>query len=155
MTMTGLKALAVDPFTGPSAERRTHLLEALGRLVVRLMGTGIPCNLYVDGSFLTKKPHPDDIDVMACVDDCVVQAMDDEKYAVFLSLNAVEQVVPGVDSKAFTTYPVGHEHHGNLLLGCGSIAPGAHYGLENGEEYLKGFALLRLLETDVGHRICR
>jgi hypothetical protein len=154
--MDALKELAVDGFEGASAERRGQLLESLGQLVVMLVGTGIPCNLFVDGSFLTKKPFPRDIDAMVCVDHSVMNTMNGEQFALFMALNASDQdVVPDVDSKAFTTYPVGHEQHGKLLYGCGSVAPGAHYGVENGEEYLKGFAVLRLLETDVGHRICR
>jgi hypothetical protein len=155
-TMDALKAMCVDPFDGQSRERRIQLFEALGELFVKLIGLGIPCNLFVDGSFLTKKPFPSDIDVMVCLDHSVVQSLTAEQFDFYMSLNSTEtQVAADVDSKAFTAYPRGHNQYGKLLYGCGSVAPAAHYGLENGEYYLKGYAVLVLLETDVGNLIGR
>lgn len=68
MSMHAIRALCVTPFDASSS--RHYLFAELERLVDSLIGVGVACELWVDGSFFTKKPEPSDIDltVNVCAD---------------------------------------------------------------------------------------
>ena len=61
LSLAELEELAVVPFS--SEGPRSALFNDLTSLVQRLSTFGIKCELWVDGSFLTEKPDPADIDL--------------------------------------------------------------------------------------------
>jgi len=60
LTLAGLQALAVTPFPGDG--RRARLYESLLTWIGGLNACGVGGTLWLDGSFLTEKPDPSDID---------------------------------------------------------------------------------------------
>ena len=60
LTLADIQALAVDPF--PSDAQRTGLYQNLMNWVGALNAYGVNGTLWMDGSFLTEKPSPSDID---------------------------------------------------------------------------------------------
>lgn len=47
-----------------ATDRRLRLMDALGQYLPALWRTGLPVAVYLDGSFVTAKPDPDDIDIL-------------------------------------------------------------------------------------------
>jgi hypothetical protein len=67
ITMDDLERLFVEPFESPWARRR--LVERLRDLIAVLQEIGLSCEVWIDGSFLTFKPEPSDIDMVILSDD--------------------------------------------------------------------------------------
>ena len=62
MSAQDIKVLAVDDF--PHSQRRGPLWQNLMELVDLIRTAGFTCKIWIDGSFLTKKIDPDDIDLV-------------------------------------------------------------------------------------------
>jgi hypothetical protein len=60
-TLPQLRDLCVEPFVG--SPTREVLFRALSELFAALTAHEIPCDIWVDGSFLSEKHDPDDIDL--------------------------------------------------------------------------------------------
>ena len=129
---------------------REKLFLGLEELVQRLLLAEIPCEFWVDGSFLTEKEFPDDIDIFILVDSDVNDSLDEEKTRLLLDINTGYSPI-GMDAQVYTIYNRGHSHFGTSADVGREWASG--YGIENSEKWLKGYAILRLRETDVGLRI--
>jgi hypothetical protein len=151
MTLSDIEAICVYRFTGQARQRREKLFYALEELVQELNRAELRCTAFVDGSFLTDKPDPGDVDVLVGIDEDVTSKLTDTQKSLVFSLNT-EYYIPLIDSLVVTTYPRGHQYFGTLL-DTGNA--GDTYGLEHARCWLKGMAVLRIGETDVGLRICR
>ncbi|MGJ5096504.1 DUF6932 family protein [Bradyrhizobium oligotrophicum] len=151
MTLSGIEALCVHPFTGQARKRREKLFYALDELVQELLRVKLPCTAFVDGSFLTEKPDPSDVDVLINIDEDVMKNLSVDQRILIDALN-MEPYIAFIDSLAVTTYHRGHPYFGTAL-DVGNA--GDAYGLEHAGVWLKGIAVLRFGETDVGLRICR
>ena len=66
LTLSELRAAAVDAFPGSWA--REDVWRGFERLVVAIGDAGLGALIYVDGSFVTDKRDPGDIDVLLHVD---------------------------------------------------------------------------------------
>ena len=64
-TIEEIQAQCVDAF--PHSNSRPQLFTGLRALVQVLSTDGIPADLWIDGSFVTMKLHPGDIDVLLYV----------------------------------------------------------------------------------------
>lgn len=151
VTLAEVEALCVTTFEGAARDHREQRYLGLEQLVQSLLAVKLPCSLIVDGSFFTKKPQPDDLDVVVSVDYDVSLTLTEEQRQVLDQVNE-ENSFQHLDSTAFFNYPIGHE-----CFGCAFDANLATegYGIEHSKAWLKGYAVLRLMETDVGLRICR
>jgi hypothetical protein len=150
MSLQEIEALCVQPFGGTSRARREKLFYALEDVVQVLLASHIRCDVFVDGSFFTEKPEPADVDVIVAMDFSAFDALDEAQHQVIEALNTTQNSL--VDSLAVTTFPHDHPYRGYGLDGESMIDG---YGLEHSEVYLKGYAVLKVWETDVGNRICR
>lgn len=151
MTLSDVELLCVTPFQGSARSRRERLFYGLEELAQDILRVGLRCRAFVDGSFLTVKPEPDDIDVLVSIDDDVMQDLTTEQRILVDALNQLEYIV-NIDTWAATSYPRGHQYFGTALdIGNAGDA----YGLEHSRVWLKGIVVLRFGETDVGLRICR
>lgn len=65
MSVDDLKAVVVDGF--PRSTRRGMLWSNFLQIIDQLKAASIPCKIWVDGSFLTKKIEPDDVDFVVDV----------------------------------------------------------------------------------------
>ena len=68
-----LDALFVEPFPDPSV--RKELVENLRSFLIAIKATGIRAEVWLDGSFTTKKPDPADIDAVIFYDPTEVQGL--------------------------------------------------------------------------------
>lgn len=150
LALPDIYRIGVERFDGNSRKRREHYFHLLEELVQRLLIAGVCCDIYVDGSFLTVKPDPSDIDVIVRVDYDHYSALSDEQREAFEEVN--KENIAGLDALAVASYPRGHQYFGKLI-DVGN--PGEAYGMEHAKVWLKGYAKLKLGETDVGNRICR
>ncbi|RYH61662.1 MAG: hypothetical protein EON54_09895 [Alcaligenaceae bacterium] len=150
MTLAEIEGLCVTAFTGAARACREKLFYALEGVVQNLLTAKVPCQIYADGSFFTEKPEPQDVDIIVAVDTSVMDKLTEDQFLAVEALNGEPAV--GVDSLAITSYPRDHEHRG-YGLDCDTLVEG--YGVEHSGAWLKGFAVVRLWETDVGNRICR
>lgn len=133
---------------GNRPSRVKHFIN-LERFVQDFLVARIPCEVWVDGSFLTEKPDPDDVDIVALLNADVADALTSDQRALVDAANEPDYL-PGIDSFVDTLYPRGHP-----LFMDDDRTWGEQYGLENSDQWLKGYAILRLWETDVGLRIRR
>jgi hypothetical protein len=150
MSLTEVERLTAIAYTDAGLAQRTELFLSLEALVQALLVAEIRCDVFVDGSFLTKKPRPDDVDVIVTVEHSIYEALSDEQMALLDSINA-NQFGPNVDATAWVSYPREHPHHGTALDGS-NVFQG--YGVEHSGQWLKGFAVLRLW-NNVGNLIGR
>lgn len=74
-----LDELFVEPFPEPGV--RKGLVENLRSLLAAVRATGIRAEVWLDGSFTTKKPDPADVDAVIYFDPAEVQALDLEHQA--------------------------------------------------------------------------
>jgi hypothetical protein len=107
----------------------------------------IPCEIWVNGSFVTAKIEPRDLDVIIKLD-----------YDVTVNLTPAQQEFidrleqgtynDRIDSFTFTCLPRGHSE---FEAGEFNRSEWARLcNVEHGDFWLKGVAVVRLGETDVG-----
>lgn len=150
MTLADIKGLCVDRF--PDNIIRRNLYYKFEQMYQALLICCIPCDIWIDGSVLTEKAEPDDFDATIIIDEDVLESLIKEQQELIDSLGAGEYI-PKLDSFVFARL-----RRDNPVFGTEADAAfswGEQYGCESGEEWLKGFAVLRLRETDVGLRIRR
>jgi hypothetical protein len=66
MDMPGLRRLAVVRF--PDSFTRPAIMTHLEQIIDRINASGIRGEIWVDGSFLTEKLNPEDVDVLLAID---------------------------------------------------------------------------------------
>jgi hypothetical protein len=86
LSIEQLRALCVQAF--PASGRRARLMAGLEELTAALRKVGLRMEAWIDGSFLTRKFDPDDVDIvvrvqgneMASLDDAATQRFVDAMY---------------------------------------------------------------------------
>jgi hypothetical protein len=149
LSLVQIEQLCVSRFEGESRRHREKLFYAFEDFYQRILVASIVCDVVLDGSFITEKPKPSDVDVKVYIDVDAHERLSDEQFAQYIAISEPHYIA-GVDSTAWVTYPRGHE-----CFGC-ALDPrnrGEDYGLENSETWLKGYVVLMPGETDVGVRI--
>jgi hypothetical protein len=143
LSLADLEALCVDRF--PLSATRRKIMTGLRQVVARITGSGISCALWIDGSFLTEKIDPLDVDLVALIPSRFYDNGTDEQRAVAEWLSGSDnqpKKLHHCDTHAEPMYPEGTPFH--------YMVPGAieHwlrvYGrsVEAGEP--KGIAVLEL-----------
>jgi hypothetical protein len=66
LTLQQLRNLCVDDF--PDSKERAQILAGLEAVLERAWAVGIRCTVWLDGSFVTKKIDPDDVDFILLID---------------------------------------------------------------------------------------
>lgn len=148
MSLAALRSLTVEGFAADSP--RISIFGKFKALVADLERLRFRCEVLCNGSFVTKALEPSDIDVVIRIDHDFALLLTPEQAIFFDTLNddLSDHVV---DTFAEVSYPVGHPDHG-LEEGPSWEA---HYGLEHGQIWLKGIAVVKVGETDVGLRLRR
>ena len=112
LSLRDIKKICVEPLVGsPTRER---LLDSLERLVNASIVHKISCELWIDGSFLTEKHDPADIDLSVKIDADVLQALDRDAVNLLRSI-ANGGFEPDLDSYIVTSYPIGDPRRGTNL----------------------------------------
>lgn len=148
MAFADVQQLCVTMFDGNrQREVLYHHLEEFVQAYLRLQ---LPCEIWIDGSFMTEKPDPSDVDVLVQIDADVAERLSPEQRLLIDDTND-GAFLPHIDSFVDTIYPRGHSMRDGLDDGEKTWAE--QFGLENSDRYLKGIAIVTLWETDVGLRL--
>ena len=83
-SLTDLEKLCLIAF--PESGRRPVLFDGLNRFINQLQSMGIVGSLWIDGSFLTSKSDPTDIDVVLLFDDSNINALSQDVQAQLTQL---------------------------------------------------------------------
>jgi hypothetical protein len=98
MTLREIESLCVHRFHGQARQRREKLSYALEELAQELLRVKLSCIAFVDGSFLSEKPDPGDVDVLVNIDDDVMQNLLPEQRILIDALN-LEHYIAFVDDR--------------------------------------------------------
>lgn len=74
-----LKTLSVDPFN--QDPKRSRIYERFTEFCDRLQEFGISFEVWVDGSYLTEKPEPNDVDVVVFAEAQALSRLSEEAFA--------------------------------------------------------------------------
>lgn len=147
LSIPELRSLCVGRFTASTT--RPALLIELERLVNTLDSLSIRCDIWVDGSFLTEKVDPGDIDLSIKIDEDVLLGLDANTFLLLEDI-AEGRFSAKLDSYMVVSYPVGHPRRGTNLDTWPRWAQ--WWGLARGG-WCKGVAVIRVGEGDVGLRL--
>jgi hypothetical protein len=148
MTLERVKDICLDRFA--SNIQRRNLYHALEQFIQAYLVAGLPCNIWIDGSFLTEKPDPSDVDVTVLIDADVTLNNDQNNLIDRTNDNGFG---PNVDAFAYQWLPKSHQDYFDEGLNP-AITWHELYGVEHSRRWLKGIAVLKVRETHVGLRIC-
>lgn len=70
----------------PTSKTRKTLIEGLKAFIAHLADVGAPIELWIDGSFTTKKTDPNDIDLVIFSPAEILNKLPDDKKALFHAL---------------------------------------------------------------------
>ena len=139
LTLEDVFELCVQRF--PASTTRPLIMKGLREVVRRLEESGIEADLLVDGSFLTSKENPEDVDVALKVDIRMYESGTPEQKAVLEQVNAGFKSELLCDTYVFFAFPESDERaRMNPLLEAYWIK---QFGFSRGES-LKGIAVLVL-----------
>ncbi len=114
MTVPALRQLTVDGF--PLSQSRSNLWKGIDFILGALGNAAIPCDIWVDGSFLTKKINPGDVDLVVDIPIDFVTTATPEQLS--LIENLTEQLYRKSDNlHSFVMFktPIGHAMHVDML----------------------------------------
>lgn len=83
-TLEELRRCTVDDF--PESRRRPELFSALSVYLELLSNTGLKADVWIDGSYMSEKPEPEDIDMVVSFDPVSARAMPESARPVVMSL---------------------------------------------------------------------
>jgi predicted nucleotidyltransferase len=128
------------------------LFQKLEEFIQEYLVSEVVADVWVNGSFLTKKDSPSDVDVAVLIEAEVVDTLTDEQLNLINKTNDAF-FDPDVNAFAFTCLPKGHEDYLDESKNP-ALTWHEQFGIENSSEWLKGFSVLRLRESNVGLRLC-
>lgn len=103
MPLEQVRDLCVAKF--PLSKSREPIMIGLERLVGELEGRSVQTDVWVDGSFVTEKIDPEDVDLVLCTDGRVYDEGTEEQRAMLHTVNANLKNTLGCDSYLFLEYP--------------------------------------------------
>lgn len=127
--------------TGLGGVERPLIWERLKALVLdEIIKLDIPCELWLDGSFITLCPEPDDIDGSLMILSSVIESLDEEAISY---LNKFDDYEPSLhislDIYLCQVYPVGHPLRGDMNDPDGWAK---QWSGERNSGWLKGFVVI-------------
>lgn len=126
---------------------REKLFGELAGFIEGLSETGLVCEVWVDGSFLSNKEEPGDIDLTVVIDYCHFQTLSKEKRLYLL--NTFFQKEERAYSQwldVYQTFSVSDDHKTMKVLDRTSYWSG--FWSTDREDNLKGYACIYIGHTD-------
>lgn len=122
-------------------EVRTTMYLSLYTLYKRLLDSGVKCEMWIDGSYVTKKPSPDDIDLSVMLhedeyreaSDAAKRLLDDITYSEDRYLGCLDAFVCIFGDKGAEDYELDDPLDWAQL-----------WGKDHSERYLKGFVIVEV-----------
>lgn len=110
VSMERVRELCVTDF--PYSRSRPEIMKGVEEVVRRLLAAKVPGELWIDGSFLTKKDEPDDADLLWCGEAEPYNNGTPEQKAVMRWFDEDDLRTPyRCDSRLSLIHPVGHIFH--------------------------------------------
>lgn len=148
MSLPVFQALFLDPFDPPTT--RSAICAALELMISDLMLWGVRCELWIDGDFLTDINDPEIANVAVIIEDSAFS---------ILSIDLKNDILTNMDQRNYhdrieiftvVSKPMGHPDYG-------AVQPYLNDWMEfwsiTQSRWLKGVAIIRIGETDVGLRL--
>ena len=108
MSVAELKAMVVDAF--PRSARRPTLWANFANIINRLEAAGIRCEIWVDGSFLTYKNEPDDIDFVVDIHVDFLNYSTPQQTSLIKDIgDQIFRIDKDLDSYLMFNAPAGHQ----------------------------------------------
>lgn len=139
----------VQPF---ECELRSKIWKALMKMIAELEKRNIPCQIWLDGSFVTHKEKPTDLDISVQIDADVVDSLSEENINFIFSTlgHWSDRYLDVLDVYVHIHYPIGYDNPDPEKVG--EMQEYADlWQLGHNKDWLKGIAIIRVLETHVGH----
>lgn len=138
MTIDELRSICVDCF--PESTTRKSIMDGLEGIINRLIELNIDVEIWVNGSFLTKKCDPQDSDIVLRIPIEIYENGTDEQKAVLDWIKSNQKKDFHCDSYVFYVFPSNDER---AVYNDYNIAYWLkQFGFSRGEE-IKGIAVLR------------
>ncbi|WP_373514238.1 hypothetical protein [Persicitalea sp.] len=126
MLDSGFKQIAIwqldscflTPFGEEGAARRLHLITQLRRFLDELFKLGIPLEIWIDGSFTTQKPLPDDVDLVVWASESDAESLSPELFKLFdhlLDIHNNDQIKIRYDVDVYLADPGSEEERTKWL----------------------------------------
>jgi hypothetical protein len=111
ITLSDLRKLCVDGF--PLSTTRNELMRNLEKVYAILMTAGVVGDLWIDGSFLTKKIDPRDVDLVLRVDSAFYEAATEPTRVAIRWVGEGKDLKPTlkIDNYGFLDWPPEHPAH--------------------------------------------
>ncbi len=141
MSLLELKSCCVTPFG--ENERRNHLFAKFEIFFHEFLISGIMGEIWINGSFLTEKMIPNDIDATVIIpaEEIGCELTLDQRNLVVATNE--EKFGPDVDGFAWQWLSRSHTNYFDESLNPARTWH-EQYGVENSREWLKGFAVVGL-----------
>lgn len=151
MSLAELEHLCVAPFSGNARQRREKLFYDLEICIQAILEARLPSDVIVNGSFLTEKPEPCDIDAKIYIANDLFDQLSRAQQILIANFND-PAYSKNLQIDVSPTYPRGHKDYG---CAADLRGEGEDFGIEHAKQWLKGYAVLLVWETNVGLRIRR
>jgi hypothetical protein len=148
MTVASVSQLCVTPFT--TSVTRAPLMARLEVFVTWLRQNVVICELWIDGSFISEKIDPEDIDLTFLVHGDVYDALSPALKAEINAFEDGERLRPVIHAFPVITRPMDHPQFRPIE---GMVRNMAQWWSVARGGWIKGLPVIRLGETDVGLRI--
>lgn len=110
VNLESLKELCVAPFS--SSDTREDIMSGLESLLAILRDSDITGELWIDGSFLTSKIDPKDVDIVLRLEPNFIDEASDEQVQTIDWFGDNRSEDYRCDSYVFIEYPKGHDLEG-------------------------------------------
>lgn len=139
LSLSEIRSKCADAF--PLSTTRRQIVSGLSEIVSRLEASGVAGDLWIDGSFATKKINPSDADVvLVCSEKEFESGSPEHREAVhFLISNLKKELL--CETYVLFTYPEDHDLHTEFLWNHGFYV--GRWGWSGGNEP-KGIISLKL-----------
>lgn len=146
-SLSRFRQVCVDPF--PESARRPLIHNAFLSLHNQVRNWGLCGELWCNGSFLTRKPEPDDVDVVLSAYTEQFYALDPSIFWTLHDLNGKK--INGGFVHFYTSFRFRQEDP--RAVADRSAYWGETWG-KDWEGNLKGYSVIRVGDSDVGLRLC-
>lgn len=113
MSVLEIRQLCVEHARFLLSGRRARIMDNLATLIEGLRVIGIRGKVWIDGSFLTEKIEPNDVDIVLELDDATWTALSPHQRADIQWLRTTEEIQKeyNCDSHVLVLWPSGHPEH--------------------------------------------
>ncbi|HLF71492.1 MAG TPA: hypothetical protein VI759_05005 [Dehalococcoidia bacterium] len=109
MTVKELRETCVDAF--PRSATRPAIMEGLEQVIAELVDKRVRGDLWIDGSFVTQKVDPSDVDVVLRVSGEFYESASPDQRAVVDMMTPALKATHNCDAYVFPNWPNGHEKY--------------------------------------------